>query len=75
MPVRKVNGVIVYLYSNPVQSFEVLGSINMPEIVWNGNAKEMVNIGSRRCLKQYPYADGVLFVSDNLGTAQAIKLK
>ena len=73
--VDKSNDISIFIKSRPANEYEVLGKINMPEVVWNGKAAEMIRIGVRRCAKQYPKANGIMFLSAKLGDCQAIEIK
>ena len=72
-----VKGGSLYVFTNsePVSEYEILGKVNMPEVVWNGKAGEMVKLASQRALKQYPTAEGVIVKGKNLSDAVAIKFK
>ena len=67
-------GIYIFIRSKPLD-YEFLGKINMPEIVFNGKAKEAISNGIRRCKKQFPEATGIIFTNENLNKCEAIKLK
>lgn len=68
-------GLYVYIRSKPVKDFDFLGKVNMPEMVWSGKPKEMMNIAVRRAAKQFPEANAIIFKSENFDKVEAIKIK
>lgn len=68
-------GIFIFIRSKPASNYKFLGKVNMPEVVWNGRPKEMINTAIRRTLKQYPEANGVIFQSENFGKVEAVKLE
>lgn len=72
--VDQQEGVFLFIHSKPAGDYKFLGKVNMPEIVWNGKSKEMINIAIRRAKKQFPDADGIIFQSEDLAKVDAVKL-
>lgn len=73
--VNRVSGVLVFLESQPVNEYEVLGTVKKGGIVWNGKAKEMRDILVRRALKDYPNAEGIIFDDVTMDHATVVKFK
>lgn len=73
--VTKEGSIYAFVSSEPATPYEVLGKVNMPEVVWNGKAGEMIKIASQRTLKQFKNADAVILKGKNLNEAVAIKFK
>ena len=67
-------GIYLFIRSKPVNKFESLGPVNMPEVVWSGRPNEMIDIAVRRVKRQYPNANGIIFLSERMGKVEAIKL-
>lgn len=68
-------GIYIFVRSKPALNYKFLGKVNMPEVVWNGKPKEMMNIAIRRAAKQFPEANGIIFQSENFGKVDAIKIE
>jgi hypothetical protein len=73
--VESQDGLMIFIRSVPAGEYEVLGSVNMPALVWSGNAGPMIDMAVSRCLKQYPQANGVALSGSILGNVRAIKVK
>ncbi|MFN5556709.1 MAG: hypothetical protein ACK48F_10900 [Chryseotalea sp.] len=73
--VDQEQGLYVFIRSKPVKEYEYLGKVNMPEVVWSGKPKEMMNIAVNRTTKQYPNANALIFQSDNFSKVDAIRIK
>lgn len=69
--VNQQEGIYIFVQSKPAENAKFLGKINMPEVVWKGKTKEMINTAVRRAKKQFPDCNAVIFTSDNLETAEA----
>ena len=68
-------GLFIFVRSKPAGNYKFLGKVNMPEVVWSGRPKEMMNIAIRRAARQYPEANGIIFQSDNFGKVDAVKVE
>lgn len=73
--VTKEGAIYAFIKSEPYNEYEILGKVNMPGVVWNGKAGEMINIATTRCIKQFPNADAVIIKGKDLSEAIAIKFK
>lgn len=73
--VTKEGAIYTFIHSEPVNEYEILGKVNMPEVVWNGKAGEMIKIAANRTQKQFPNADAVIIKGKDLSDAIAIKFK
>lgn len=73
--VTKEGALYAFIKSEPANDYEILGKVNMPSIVWNGKAEEMINTATSRCIKQFPNAEAVIIKGNNLSEAIAIKFK
>jgi len=71
--VLRMSGLYVFIQSQPVAEYEVLGTIEKGGFVMTGKAKEMAEIMLRRANKQYPNADGIIF--DDLGMYKVTVIK
>jgi len=71
--VESLNGLNLFIKSEPVAKFTSLGMVSMPALVLNGKPREMIRIASKRARAQYPDADGIIFRSDQFGEVEAIK--
>lgn len=68
-------GVYIFMFSKPTAEYEYLGTVKKTGIVWTGEPKEMFNILLRRCKKDYPDADGIIFSDVSLDHADCVKFK
>lgn len=68
-------GIYVFARSTPENKYKSLGKVNMPEVVWNGKPKEMMNTAIRRAKRQFPTCNGIIFQSDNFGKVEAIQIE
>lgn len=75
MPKLNKNKVYIFIRSKPLTEYEFLGKVNMPEVVWTGRPREMMNIAVKRTVKQFPKADAIVIQSDNFGNVDAITFK
>jgi hypothetical protein len=73
--VEQIEGIYVFVYAKPSGNYKFIDKINMPEFVMNGKAYEMIRTAVRRCKKQHPTANGVIFTNDNLSKAEAILIE
>jgi len=73
--VDQEQGIYIFIRSKPAANYKFLGKVNMPEVVWNGKPKEMMNIAIRRAARQFPEANGIIFQSENFGKVEAVKIE
>jgi hypothetical protein len=73
--VNRTSGLYVFIESQPVGDYTVLGTVKKTGLVWNGKAKEMRDILVKRALKDYPDAEGIIFDDISLDHATVIKYK
>jgi hypothetical protein len=73
--VDQEQGLYIFIRSKPAGDYKFLGKVNMPEIVWNGKPKEMMNIAVRRSRKQFPEANGIIFQSESFDKVEAVKIE
>lgn len=73
--VEQKEGVYIFMFSKPASEYQYLGSVKKTGIVMSGKPEEMFNTLLRRCKKEYPGADGLIFTSVDMEKADCIKLK
>lgn len=73
--VEQKDGYYIFMFSQPQWGYEVMGSVKKTGIVLSGSPEEMFNTILRRCKKQYPKADGIIFTSVDMEHADCIKFK
>jgi predicted small secreted protein len=73
--VNRISGLFIFLESNPLSDYEVLGTVKKTGLVWSGKPKEMQNILIRRALKDYPNCDGIIIDDISMDHATVIKFK
>jgi hypothetical protein len=73
--VNRESGLYIFLESQPLADYEVLGMVKKTGLVWNGKAKEMRKILIRRTLKDYGNAEGIIFDDIDMDHATVIKFK
>lgn len=72
--VEQRNGLFIFAFSMPTARYQILGAINMPEIVTSNKASTNLETAIKRARKQYPECNGIMFLNDNLNKVEAIKL-
>ena len=65
--VEQESGFYLFVKSKPVMEYKFIGNVEMPKVVKNGRAKEMINNATERAKKQFPQANGLIIKGDNLG--------
>ena len=73
--VDQKEGVYIFMFSKPIAEYQFLGTVKKTGLVWKGNPVEMFNILLRRCKKDYPQADGLIFFDVDMDRADCIKFK
>lgn len=73
--VESESGIMIFVRSVPAGEYQVLGTLNMPEIVNSNAAGPMIDIAVRRCIKQYPQANAVICGGNTLSQVRAIIVK
>lgn len=73
--VNRVSGILVFIESQPVGDYTVLGTVKKTGLVWSGGAKEMRDILVKRAIKEYDNAEGIIFDDIELDHATVIKFK
>lgn len=73
--VEQIEGIYVFVYSKPAGNYKFVDKINMPEFVMSGKSAEMIRTAVRRCKKQLPSANGIIFTNDNLTKAEGILIE
>jgi hypothetical protein len=73
--VEQVSGLFVFVKSQPVMSYTVLGDVNMPQIVLTGKPSEMLRIALQRAKKQFPKSNAIIILSDDYSLVKAIAIE
>jgi len=73
--VEQKEGIYIFMFSKPVAQYEYLGTVKKTGLVWTGKPEEMFNILLRRCKKDYPQANGIIFADVDMNKADCIKFK
>lgn len=73
--VKQSQGIYIFMQSEPVAEYEVLGTVKKTGIVWSGKPEEMFNTILRRAQKDYPRCDGLIFDAVDMEHATCIKFK
>lgn len=73
--VSLTKGMYLFIQSQPVQQYEVLGRVKKSGIAWTGKPKEMISIMTRRAKDKYPTCEGLIFDTDDLSLGRAIAIK
>jgi hypothetical protein len=73
--VNRYQGYFVFVQSQPINEYDVLGTVKKTGVVWTGSPDEMFNILIRRMKKDYPTADGIIFDDVAMEHATCIKFK
>lgn len=61
--VRQVDGLNIYLYSEPVDQYEVIGSVKAPGLTKTDRVDYLVELIVKRAKKSYPNATGLIFIA------------
>ena len=71
--VKKLEGIYLYVSSEPVEDYEILGTLQKKGLFWTGSFSEITNFFLKKCKKEYPKANGIIFsLSENDRRAVAI---
>ena len=73
--VEQREGINIFMFSKPAAEYQFLGSIEKKGIVMSGKPEEMFNTMLKKCKKEYPQADGIIFTELNMYKADCIKFK
>jgi hypothetical protein len=73
--VEQKEGVLIFMFSKPTSEYTYIGSVKKTGIVMSGKPEEMFNTLLRRCKKDFPQADGLIFTSVDMEKADCIKIK
>lgn len=72
---NRYEGVYVFIQSQPVADYTVLGTVKKTGFVMSGDPTEMFETLVKRCKKQYDDADGIIFDDVKMEHATCIKFK
>lgn len=71
--VEKREGIYIYINAEPTEVYEELGFLRKKGLWWSGHYDEMRNFFLKKCKKEYPNANGIIFsLSENDRRAVAI---
>ncbi|MBI4930216.1 MAG: hypothetical protein HY841_05600 [Bacteroidetes bacterium] len=73
--VDQKEGIYIFMFSKPTAEYQFLGTVKKTGLVWSGKPAEMFNILLRRCKKDYPQADGLIFSDVDMDHADCVKFK
>lgn len=73
--VKSQEGISIFIMSTPVSEYEFLGTVKKTGLVWSGKPDEMFNGILKKCKKEFPLANGIIFSDISLERADCIKLK
>ena len=73
--VNRVDGVYVFIESQPANDYDVLGTVKKTGFTLGGTIQEQYKVMTRRCRKDYPDADGIIFDDISLEHGTCIKFK
>lgn len=71
----RVEGLYIFIHSQPVAEYTVLGTVKKTGLVWTGKPSEIFKIILRRAQNDYPGTEGLIFDDINLDKATCIKFK
>lgn len=72
--VEQEQGIYIFIKSKPSAEYQFLGSVKKG-IALTGSPEEMFNSMLKKCKKDYPQADGIIFTSAGMDKADCIKFK
>ena len=72
--VEQREGIYIFIYSKPTPAYDYQGSIKKSFAI-SGGPEEMLNSMIRKCKKDYPQAQGIIFISASMDKADCIKFK
>jgi len=67
-------GIYIFMLSKPAAAYDYQGSIKKT-LAWTGQPAEMLNSMIKKCKKDFPTANGIIFTSIDMGKADCIKFK
>ena len=73
--VEQKEGIYIFMFSKPTAQYDFLGSVKKTGIVMSGSPEEMFKTILKRCKKDYPSANGLIFTSVDMEHADCIKIK
>lgn len=73
--VQQMEGVSIFILSKPISEYEFLGTVKKTGLVWSGKPDEMFNGILKKCKKEFPKANGIIFSDISLEKADCIFLK
>lgn len=73
--VDQKEGIYIFICSKPAAEYQFLGSVKKTGLVMSGSPAEMFNTLMKRCRKDYPQADGIIFSSVDMDHADCVKFK
>lgn len=72
--VEQEEGINIFIKSKPVAEYEYLGSVKKG-MALSGQPEEMFNSMVKKCKKEFPSANGLIFTSIGLDKADCVKFK
>lgn len=72
--VEKVNGLYVFIKSEPVMKYEKLGDVKSASIIKSYEAEYLLDHMTERVKKKHQTANAVIFTDNNLTECDAIKI-
>jgi len=73
--VNRYQGYYIFVQSQPICEYDVLGTVKKTGVVWSGSPDEMFNTLIKRMKKDYPKADGIIFDDVAMEHATCIQFK
>jgi hypothetical protein len=72
--VEQMQGVYIFILSKPAAEYNYIGSCSK-SFALTGGPEEMLNSMLKKCKKDFPTADGLIFKSLSMDKADAVKFK
>jgi hypothetical protein len=73
--VDQVEGVYVFMFSNPVAPYDYLGTVKKSGIEMSGQPDERFKALLKHCKKDYPQAEAIIIQDADMKKADAIRFK
>jgi hypothetical protein len=73
--VNQAQGYFIFMQSQPVAEYKVLGTVKKTGLTLSGDPTEMFNTILKKTKKEYPDADGIIFENVDMQHATCIKFK
>lgn len=73
--VKTYQGFYLFMQSEPVQEYEVLGTVKKTGIVMSDSPDAMLNTLVKRTAKDFPQTEGIIFDDATMEHATCIKFK